>query len=1176
MIVYGEDTFPIRLCAIFTLLETGEPLAEVPAFAHAAVSVQGKNDGAENQSLDVPLGTLASDHAGYVSYDLQPLERKLQDFAERADVTIGEASITVDHLWLHPYAPIPQSVDALAVQNVVDDAIVVRLAVTRESVFAGAGLGFASIQTPSLTDWYLSPASFSHLPVEIVGQDGCETLLPSNVATQAFQFAQVVPTNILLAGSGPGTPGGEGARGKIATSPKQARAAIARKQEAAAAGGQAASDVGVASGRASDIASFVAQLSPQFGAALPAQFQPRIGIAVAYDVTWTPVGHALGQVLYSLPLAPGEQVDIAIIDWSRTTTATRTEDTGLSDELVHATTRDRNVAEVVESTLHEWQRGGSLMQGTAVTGGFGGFVGGAASMGGTYTTSSGDRDLSANSVQNIIDGFSQRSTSIRDLRSTVVVQTTQEGSQNLQTRTIRNHNHAHAMTLLYYEVLRHYRVVVERGEIRPALLLPQEMADFDETVVFTYRRFLEAALLIPALQPGFDALEKLFAAEWDPPVPPPPDPDDLAFVLFRTIWHVGGLTGPADIRCEIRDRTLGNAKQLTTVDGNAVLGAASQFDRDGPFETELEAVPVGGTLAWRDIGYFVFTVDPQQDSKGQTHLTVSMIEIRGVDVNGAEHPLGTWPGPEKNYTSKETFPSVAAIRPAPPPPAPTPFDQLTPDEKHLRTRLLAHLNANKAYYYRQIWLGEDPNARAIRLEAVTVEVGGATRNLLDIVENRVMDVVGGALVFPLDPTLVDIPGQTTNKERAAIRLPLIAHARLERLISLPTRGVFGEAKLGHCNAAEVIDNTRFWDWQTSPIPEDAPAITGISPVAPGETPALTPTTLPASSLAIQQPPAEPDPIGLRAALDVLKTPGIFNNMSGIDQLKDLLVALTDAAVKAQGMGLQAAGKSSPGTGAGSPPAASATSPAISPTSPTGAPASTTPEPGSTQTPSTPSVTAPADGSQDTGGGTVTGPPAPAPAKPLPSKPKDLGPKSKTFYFHFANDDARPTDGVFTITAQHIANPPDPPIILAGPNAPTAASQLVGTGAVEGQANIRIQGEQIFGGLGVQIDPGGPGRPATFSNVPLPLLGDKTFTLPPSQDAYSFTVVKETRKVTKTITRSSETALNQTLAAQVGVSVESIISAQLTGTSSTTSTTTSSAQEDWEFVYATGKLLISLD
>jgi hypothetical protein len=52
--------------------------------------------------------------------------------------------------------------------------------------------------------------------------------------------------------------------------------------------------------------------------------------------------------------------------------------------------------------------------------------------------------------------------------------------------------------------------------------------------------------------------------------------------------------------------------------------------------------------------------------------------------------------------------------------------------------------------------------------------------------------------------------------------------------TLPTRGVLGEAVLGHCASAEKIDLTRFWNWQDSPG-DEATAIEGVtlrdSPIA---------------------------------------------------------------------------------------------------------------------------------------------------------------------------------------------------------------------------------------------------------------------------------------------------------------------------------------------------------
>src|SRR5262249_34883814 len=98
----------------------------------------------------------------------------------------------------------------------------------------------------------------------------------------------------------------------------------------------------------------------------------------------------------------------------------------------------------------------------------------------------------------------------------------------------------------------------------------------------------------------------------------------------------------------------------------------------------------------------------------------------------------------------------------------------------------------------------------------------------------------------------------------------------------------------HCNASEEIDDTRFWDWQTSPIPHLAPEIAPVTPVTPQPTqPNLTPTPFPQSLVNIVNPPAAPDPTGLAAALGVLGTPNIFRDMSGRAEVADLLKRLSD-------------------------------------------------------------------------------------------------------------------------------------------------------------------------------------------------------------------------------------------------------------------------------------------
>ena len=84
-------------------------------------------------------------------------------------------------------------------------------------------------------------------------------------------------------------------------------------------------------------------------------------LIVEYSVTLKPIGHSLGQINYSLPLAPGESVRLAVIYGRRTDTGMRTEDTKFNEGLIHDQTRDRVVSETIKAAMEEWQRGGSIM-----------------------------------------------------------------------------------------------------------------------------------------------------------------------------------------------------------------------------------------------------------------------------------------------------------------------------------------------------------------------------------------------------------------------------------------------------------------------------------------------------------------------------------------------------------------------------------------------------------------------------------------------------------------------------------------------------------------------------------------------------------------------------------------------------------------------------------------------
>jgi hypothetical protein len=234
-----------------------------------------------------------------------------------------------------------------------------------------------------------------------------------------------------------------------------------------------------------------------------------------YQASWYALGHSLGEIQYSLPLAPGESVKLAVIDWSWNNLVSRDEKTRFTEEILHQTHRDRSISETVKAAVDEWQRGGNFQAGIAGGSGSAGSAGGkgfssgtAWSLGGGYSTSSGSRRLAADNVQKLSDSFVQASSAQRELNSTVVIQARQEEREGIQTRTFTNYNHSHTLTILYYEVLRHFKLEVEWMRRRPAVLVAKPTSRLPIAIadrLIDLRYLLEPHLLDSTLAGGFDA-----------------------------------------------------------------------------------------------------------------------------------------------------------------------------------------------------------------------------------------------------------------------------------------------------------------------------------------------------------------------------------------------------------------------------------------------------------------------------------------------------------------------------------------------------------------------------------------------------------------------------------------------------------------------------------------------
>ncbi len=861
--------------------DTGRPIRGIPVKVVAELI-----DEKTGTPRKIPIAILQSDKQGYMSFDLGEIAHDTE----------------LRHVWLYPYNSIDLGEDAFSVIDSKVDPALVTVNISPDQIKKDfKGPNYPSVQDADATDFQVSPESVTNTETLVLGQDGCEEIIPNRDIEHSFRFVQIVTSS-------------------------EEPASLQSLQINGA--GLTPCEKGV-----------IQRTNGEFEQ-IP-EYCFRRGAMFEYEITWTPVGHGLGRLLYSLPLAPCESVKIAVIDWKREDTLLREEETSLAEQLKHNLLREREIEETVQSSLREMQRGSSFMGGVGVAASASIKVvnlGGTLGMGGGITKSSGSRRLVADTVQNVSDSISQNSGALRRLNSTIVVQATQAEEEVIQTRTVANHNHCHALTMLYYEVVRRYLVRVRFIKKQDVLLLkyyhindflqepfkagdtPPYNTEFDFRTALRYRQVLKSVLLDPALAHCFNALDKYYCAMANfnriPPAFPPPDyPLGIIMARFRTGARYLGSEHPRGITVSLKTEYGANEINLVKegdyvwepfrrpvplkelgghkiIDGEvSTTRAFSSSDQEDIFFLRPE-VPI----RWGNVKSIKISVDDDLNDWDLAHFQMRT-EYEGEVWTMFDREVNIEFKQTEGQDSSAEF-EVSGIAPA------TPENTLTEPEYCCLQGLIEHLNFNKSYYMRAIWLDQDPEERARAFERFNISFTHKYKEnneerkevlngrLCDFIENRIVGVKGDYVAFPC------------NFTSFANELDQEGELETTQYLALPTRGVFAESKLSHCNSCEERDITRFWDWQKSPCPEPPE----IAPVSAGghESEPLkeTPTAFPSSLINIVTPPGAPDPTGLSSALNLLGTAEIFRDMSAKSEVSALVQKLAEGAVAlARGQGV---------------------------------------------------------------------------------------------------------------------------------------------------------------------------------------------------------------------------------------------------------------------------------
>ncbi len=217
-----------------------------------------------------------------------------------------------------------------------------------------------------------------------------------------------------------------------------------------------------------------------------------LGYILRCAQNWSFKGLALGDLIYSLPLAPGEQQQIVVVEQQ---TSLRIQDT----EAVYGSTQtdasavtDSSTQATFQSAFNQAAQGGSNFNTSSETaaatfgggllggifGGPSGSIAGTTSGGSTTNYMDGSQNYASSAAQSVQTFAEQQSQSQRRAQRVAMRMATSSEASSVTTKTIANHNKLHALTFQYFEVLRLFDIKTVYEGVSLVCLVPLDVVWF--------------------------------------------------------------------------------------------------------------------------------------------------------------------------------------------------------------------------------------------------------------------------------------------------------------------------------------------------------------------------------------------------------------------------------------------------------------------------------------------------------------------------------------------------------------------------------------------------------------------------------------------------------------------------------------------------------------------------
>jgi len=494
-----------------------------------------------------------------------------------------------------------------------------------------------------------------------------------------------------------------------------------------------------------------------------AELKPAVGVLTVHEQGWEQKGLALGNLLQSICLAPGEVTKVAVVRWERKTAATSREDIEQGESVTSQAEQNRSVNEVQRAVAQETQWGTSSTSGrstTSQTGASGGFLWFGASASSATTESSvmtaqfsaGNRNIAAESTNNISQRTAEHSQALRSRRQTVVREVTEQESESLSTRVLANYNRRHTLNILFFEVLQLYKIKTQLKQWERCLFVPMKPINFVEDS--------------DAIDKHRTSLLKLFS-------------DLGAKEMFQLLSDQMGKQ-QEQVQKELDDLD----SRIQAI--REVMGIANSFAGNQEHLAERKS--------------FLADLKSKHDTPGRQPTVYPKLEqgISGAEkeIEQIERTLGYL---RKQWDDKKLTEKYGPVENAAPV-LQKEQDKLVAKRAVTRLPMVEVLNQNRLFLSQQLWLRMSP----YRIFRILQKYSVQGQPLSSHVDPQPIGVFGNYLAFRWGFK------ENENTEHEEFKKKYLefgnSNSEKEDVVGLPTSGVFAEAVLGQGLGAERRDD----------------------------------------------------------------------------------------------------------------------------------------------------------------------------------------------------------------------------------------------------------------------------------------------------------------------------------------------------------------------------------